>query len=182
MQKKTGLLLLVLTLLPFLMGTLYFQYVRSNGGQNTTNYGEIVSPMKQIRDLPTIGYWTFVILAKQCDQSCQQRLLWAETTRVLTNENMKRVRTVFISPNPLHESHKPQNLNSKIITPYPPSVTLKRWQQFITDFRLSEKMLLESILLVDPLGRFMMHYPKDRQDPKFMLKDLKRLLKYSRIG
>ena len=39
-----------------------------------------------------------------------------------------------------------------------------------------------SIFLIDPIGNFMLYYnPKDI-NVKFVLKDLKRLLKYSRIG
>jgi len=37
------------------------------------------------------------------------------------------------------------------------------------------------IYLVDPLGNLMMRYPRD-PDPAKLLKDLQRLLRYSRIG
>jgi cytochrome oxidase Cu insertion factor (SCO1/SenC/PrrC family) len=39
----------------------------------------------------------------------------------------------------------------------------------------------EAIYLVDPLGNLMLRFPPDL-DPRSMLKDLKRLLKVSRIG
>ena len=39
----------------------------------------------------------------------------------------------------------------------------------------------DHIYLVDPLGNLMMRFPRD-PDPARMIKDLKRLLKYSRIG
>lgn len=182
MHKKTGLFLFVLSVLPFLLGTLYFQYVRSVGGQSTTNYGELISPMKEVTDLPTKGLWTFVVIAKKCHQLCRDRLLAAETTRVLTNEHAKRVRTVFISTYPLNKADRPTNLKDKIILPYQPALTKAKWQQLISSFALSDEALLSNILLVDPQGHFMMRYPPDKQDPKFMLKDIKRLLKYSRIG
>ena len=37
------------------------------------------------------------------------------------------------------------------------------------------------IYLVDPLGNLMMRYPRD-PDPAKLVKDLQRLLRYSRIG
>jgi hypothetical protein len=39
----------------------------------------------------------------------------------------------------------------------------------------------EHIYLVDPLGQVMMRFPRN-PDPKSMIRDLRRLLKYSRIG
>ena len=182
MQKKIAFILLALAILPFVLGTLYFQYVSSTGGQSTTNYGTLVSPMKQVDNFGTEGFWTFVIIAKQCEASCKKRLLAAETTRVLTNENMQRVRTVFIGMNPLREEDKPTNVNAKIHSPFTTVVTTEQWQKRTASFALSEQQMLESILLIDPRKNFMMLYPKDKQDPKKMLKDMKRLLKYSRIG
>jgi cytochrome oxidase Cu insertion factor (SCO1/SenC/PrrC family) len=38
-----------------------------------------------------------------------------------------------------------------------------------------------AIYLVDPLGQVMMRYP-DQPDPKKMIKDFQRLMKYSRLG
>jgi 3-deoxy-D-manno-octulosonic-acid transferase len=39
-----------------------------------------------------------------------------------------------------------------------------------------------SIFLIDPIGNFMLYYNPTDINVKFVLKDLKRLLKYSRIG
>ena len=39
----------------------------------------------------------------------------------------------------------------------------------------------DHIYLVDPLGNLMMRFPRD-PDPSRMLKDLQRLLRYSRVG
>jgi hypothetical protein len=41
--------------------------------------------------------------------------------------------------------------------------------------------VVEHIYLVDPLGNLMLRFPPD-PDPARMIKDLERLLKYSRIG
>jgi hypothetical protein len=39
-----------------------------------------------------------------------------------------------------------------------------------------------SIFLIDPIGNFMLYYNPTDLNIKFVIKDLKRLLKYSRIG
>jgi len=41
--------------------------------------------------------------------------------------------------------------------------------------------VVEHIYLVDPLGNLMLRFPPD-PDPSRMIKDLERLLRYSRIG
>jgi hypothetical protein len=41
--------------------------------------------------------------------------------------------------------------------------------------------VIEHIYLVDPLGNLMMRFPRD-PDPSKMIKDLQRLLRYSRFG
>ena len=51
-------------------------------------------------------------------------------------------------------------------------------------FRLSDDrdpLLERRLYLVDPLGNLMMSYPADAE-PGGIIKDLKRLLRYSRIG
>ena len=45
----------------------------------------------------------------------------------------------------------------------------------------SPAMRVDHIYLVDPLGNLMMRFPRD-PDPSKMIKDLQRLLKYSRVG
>jgi hypothetical protein len=41
--------------------------------------------------------------------------------------------------------------------------------------------VVDHIYLVDPLGNLMMRFPRD-PDPSRMIKDLQRLLRYSRFG
>jgi hypothetical protein len=55
----------------------------------------------------------------------------------------------------------------------------------ITSERLTDnlsKFPENAIYLIDPIGNFMLYYKPQGINIKFVLKDLKRLLKYSRIG
>ena len=55
----------------------------------------------------------------------------------------------------------------------------------ITSERLTNslsKFPENAIYLIDPIGNFMLYYKPQGINIKFVLKDLKRLLKYSRIG
>ena len=182
MSKKKFFILLVIFILPFLLSTIYFQYVSHFGGQHTVNYGELISPMQVIEENSTKGFWTFVIFAKECDEQCRKRLYSAETTRVLTNQEMRRIKTLYIGKHPLKEEHKPTSLVPQIESLYSQSVDSQQWQKIKEQFNLDEQQLYSNILLLDPNGHLMMRYPLQKQDPKKMLQDIKRLLKYSRIG
>ncbi|MDA8942290.1 hypothetical protein N9I44_01140, partial [bacterium] len=55
----------------------------------------------------------------------------------------------------------------------------------VTNEKLAAKLAEfpeSSIFLIDPIGNFMLYYNSKDINIKFVLKDLKRLLKYSRIG
>jgi hypothetical protein len=55
----------------------------------------------------------------------------------------------------------------------------------VTNEKLAAKLAKfpeNSIFLIDPIGNFMLYYNSKDINIKFVLKDLKRLLKYSRIG
>ena len=55
----------------------------------------------------------------------------------------------------------------------------------VTNKKLAAKLAEfpeNSIFLIDPIGNFMLYYNSKDINIKFVLKDLKRLLKYSRIG
>ena len=55
----------------------------------------------------------------------------------------------------------------------------------VTNKKLAKKLAEfpeNSIFLIDPIGNFMLYYKSKDINIKFVLKDLKRLLKYSRIG
>jgi hypothetical protein len=66
------------------------------------------------------------------------------------------------------------------------TVTLLRTDQaaqIAADFLLDGIPMLdaERVYIIDPLGNLMMFYPPEA-DPSGMLKDLRKLLKYSKIG
>jgi len=55
----------------------------------------------------------------------------------------------------------------------------------VTNEKLAARLVKfpeNSIFLIDPIGNFMLYYNSKEINIKFVLKDLKRLLKYSRIG
>ena len=92
-----------------------------------------------------------------------------KTIRTLINMDMRRIQRMLIT----NDGSVPSVEDEKLILA---SIT-------------SDKLLGQlsglpenSIFLIDPIGNFMLYYDPKDINIKFVLKDLKRLLKYSRIG
>lgn len=187
--KKSLIALLFIFVAPVLLGTLVFFNKEKLGiGTHTVNYGTLVTPAVplQIEGVKLADKdatseqliqkkWTLLYIAPQdCDTFCKDRLLLMKRLRLLMNEDMRRIRTVLVSTSPEIEKH--------IAPEYPDFViawVTNEDSAFLKQFR---KLQSRPIYLIDPLGNLMMFYPQQTPNHKLIIKDLKRLLKYSRIG
>ena len=169
---------------PLLLAMAFFQWTIHFGVAGTANYGTLITPIRPVqinhkqRNI-LAGKWSYVYLADSCDERCAQWLKHAETVRILTNEEMRRVQTILVSTNPLSPHLLPDNITTpKIMQIVVDKRGLKKHQAaFGTDASQAGQLFL-----VDPKGDAMMLYTDQSNDPKWMLKDMKRLLKYSRLG
>ena len=162
----------------------------------TTNRGILVHPARPL-DLPaemTIGnrsvneylggLWTLVYIGDaDCDAICNENLYKMRQIRIAQNENMNRVQRLYLVTGGV----LPEPLTSLLEKEYPDMEVLPvgalHEQQFAPYFLIDDTPMqaAERVYVVDPLGNLMMYYPQDA-DPGGMLKDLKKLLKYSKIG
>jgi cytochrome oxidase Cu insertion factor (SCO1/SenC/PrrC family) len=97
--------------------------------------------------------------------------------RTLMNEHMRRMRTVLVTGNGKANA-------TTMKTDYPDLVlthTNTEKSAFIAQFK-QINIGAAAVYLIDPLGNLMMVYPQTKPNVKRILKDLKRLLKYSRLG
>ena len=83
--------------------------------------------------------------------------------------DMRRIQRVLIAKDGSRPSQKDESLIHARIKNEELSVKLASFPK-------------NSIFLIDPIGNFMLYYNPTDINVKFVLKDLKRLLKYSRIG
>lgn len=161
------------------------------------NYGELVEPPRTIKDLEfqTLDgnrlhvsdlskKWTFVyFVADSCGATCERGLYNMRQVRLAQGENANRLqRMLVVADNVALEKLRTQ------LREYPGMVVITGPRENVRT--LSEEFALSSgtpfensgrIYLLDPANRLMMSYPADA-DPSGMRKDLKRLLKVSRIG
>lgn len=152
---------------PFLLG--WLAYHLGWGVGSSGNYGELIEPRPVAGPLaPLKGKWVFVTFDDAaCDAACEKKLYIVRQIRRSQGKDAERIERLWV----VTDGSKPRpELLAAIEGSHTASGDL--------DFPGNRK---EHIYLVDPLGNLMMRFPPN-PDPSKMIKDLQRLLKYSRFG
>ena len=164
--------------------------------EGTTNRGMLVHPARpltfpaelMVADVSANDYlqgrWTLLYIGdNDCDEVCNNNLYKMRQVNIAQNENMKRVQRLFL----VRGGELPETLGVLLETEYSKMEVAMfpdtQAQQLAPDFVIDGLSMegAERVYIIDPLGNLMMYYPADA-DPGGMLKDLKKLLKYSKIG
>jgi len=189
-QRRMMLLVVLVAALPALIATVLVLTDWRPSGRSLAR-GELLQPARPLsgpewqaagevhaESRLAGGKWLLITLADQrCDEFCERSLFSMQQARLLTHKDMRRVERVLLAQSlpttelkSLHE--KFPGLNVYQVKPDPAFL----------------KMLLEDgrnphawIFLVDPLGNLVLRYAPGI-DAAGLHKDLKRLLKLSRIG
>ena len=154
---------------PFVLGwaVWYFEWGTGRPG----NYGELLTPrplsgppLEELR-----GKWVLVTFdAAACDAYCERKLYFMRQLRTAQGKEQARLERLWV----ITDAGAPR---AELLAAIEGTrITRTRPAEFPGN-------PVEHIYLVDPLGNLMMRYPKD-PDPSKMLKDLQRLLRYSKIG
>jgi len=116
-----------------------------------------------------------------CSAACEKNLYNMRQVRLSTGRRMDRVQRVFITGDLLNMSEKLELAGEGLAVV---GGTDEQLTEFDAQFKAAQEVMQPStdcIYLVDPFGNLMMRFSPDL-DPKKMYKDLKHLLKVSRIG
>ncbi|MEA3242388.1 MAG: hypothetical protein U9Q19_02970 [Pseudomonadota bacterium] len=161
------------------------------------NHGELVNPVRPLPEfqLKTLsgdalderffrGKWTMVYLAQgTCDHPCVEQLYNIRQVRLAQGKNIDRLQRLLL----WKAEGTSGEQRSELQTHFPGQVIVPLSDQgspaLLKTFALDAKQPLDArrVYLVDPLGHLMMSYePGD--EPRGMIKDLERLLKYSGLG
>ncbi len=153
----------------------------------TMNYGELIEP----RQLPTapltlqdgrpfrldghLGKWVLVHAGSGvCEEPCRRRLYYMRQVRLALGADRQRIARVWLLTD--------RALPPAEIAPLHDGVDIVRAAgSALLGALPAERDASDHVYLVDPLGNLMLRFPRD-PDPKAMIRDLKRLLKYSRTG
>jgi len=150
-----------------------------------TNYGELVEP----KPLPPVrlerldgralaladlrGRWVMLqVDAADCGSPCQAKLFNMRQSRLAQGDNADRIERVWL----LAGDGAPP---AELARLYEGAILARAAPELVAALPGTE--VRDYIYVIDPRGNLMLRFPKDA-DPKRMIKDLQRLLKYSSIG
>lgn len=187
------LIILATFAVPLLLASIWLHMVRTSGGQlGDTSRGELIAPAvplvpfsaaeadadEAFTEASLQGIWTLIYLPSgECGEVCQRNIYHMRQVRLALNQRMTRVQRVLVRDNPTQ-------LDAALLAEHPGLRVLDggealngQVQEAIANMPPSP----DAIYMIDPLGNLMMRFPADL-DPGAMLKDIKHLLKVSRIG
>ncbi|MDG1732603.1 MAG: hypothetical protein P8M49_04445 [Thalassotalea sp.] len=177
-SRKTLILVLLAFILPVVLAKLaldnqWFDY-------GVTNQGDLMATPLTLDEVgidPLANKQWLVIynLPDNCQQQCLLTLKGIENSYLALGRETPRVTPIAISNSPFNaEQLKLVNQN--------------HWQIISTPKDTSQELSTEFIYVADPLGNIVLSYPEPATEAdipafgKAMLEDLKKILKYSRIG
>ena len=175
--KKEFWMLLAMFILPIAFGTLFFYANPNYFSESTVNYGELIRPVIATEendieidgDASLQGIWTMVYVSSRCDDACEKAVEDMKTIRTLMNADMRRIQRMII----IEDNSTPISNNEGLIKA---RATSKKLTESL------KKYTENAIYLIDPIGNIMLYYEPQNIDIRLVIKDLKRLFKYSRIG
>ncbi len=171
----------------------YYGLGRTFAPQGRTNHAPLVAPAIPLKPFANFAVdgarfdaeslrhkWSVIhLLARRCDAGCEKSLYNTRQTRLALGRDAKRIRRILLSAN--------RDLLTRLAAAHPDAVRLLESAGGLQN-QLAPLLQTrhpgadaDAALLVDPLGNLMMIIPATL-DPALLLKDLKRLLKLSRIG
>ena len=159
--------------------------------QSKTNYAPLITPVATLAPFAdqfdngepfTLASlkrkWTlFHVIPSACGEDCQTSLYNTRQTRAAVGKDANRIQRIGLvndgAPDPTIETHHP---DLRLVSNNTTGV-FSQLQQIMSQ----EGIGPNDAILVDPLGNAMMFVPA-ALEPRLLLKDLKKLLRLSRVG
>ena len=179
--------------LPYVVA-FYFYFNKSDYDFSTTNYGTIVSPARALPDFTHTkldnsefkisslkGKWVLLSIGKSsCQKDCVDNLYKIRQIKKAVGQNHKRITKLFMLQDKQHlESFK------RLLKEYPGMDVIvpsgNEYNNYLSNFQYDGIELEDSMFVIDPMGNYMMVYPKGADASK-ILKDVERLLRVSKVG
>jgi hypothetical protein len=197
--KKTSYMplwiLIALCGFPYIGGTLYYQYQDRLPQAGTTNYGKLISPVKELKNInltmldgsekPITDYrkkWLMVyILDGGCSEDCQKNLYFMRQIRRAMAEDRYRINRLLVLDKQSLLTTDLQAFLQDYEGMDVATINNESKTDFYSILQDASGKTFRKIMLIDPMGNFMMEYDS-QPDPELVLKDVKRLLTISRIG
>ena len=186
--------LLALFGIPYIAAWVFYTSDDMLGMSKTSNYGELVSPVQPIGELTLQridgshlstkelqGKWLLISVGDSgCEQPCQDNFYKMRQIRKAMAKDRSRVNRMFVMTDNSQQISLQEKLKGyermEVIEGSGPEAG-----KLLTVLGIPGKDIKDRVFVIDPIGNLMMRYPLDAE-PEGMLKDLKRLLKVSKVG
>lgn len=187
--RKHFVMVCIAFLLPVILAKMALEQQWFNYG--VTNQGQLLaSPVSlsqlSLTDIQTDKHWLMVFnVPAPCEKACQQSVNALSNTYLALGKEMPRVQAVLLNYPTADAS---ASLASKSANSSEFDTDISRWQQFNVPALTHPELQHGKVFIVDPLGNVVMtHQPPQAVEAlpafgKAILADMKKLLKYSRIG
>lgn len=152
----------------------------------TVNYGALVeptplpaagvAPLAGSTGLDTLrGRWVLLYAGgAQCDEACRRVIYHMRQVRTAQGEHMGRIERAWL----VADDGVP---DARLLQDYPGMHVLRAQGSQALAALSRDGEAAGRLFLVDPLGNLMLRYPAE-PEPKGIIRDLQRLMKYSRLG
>lgn len=130
------------------------------------------------------GIWSMFYMPEgACNEVCETNIYHMRQVRLALNNRMNRVQRVTLvdTPDQFSQQMLSEHLGLQVVSGDNKAVSSLRDQIRAAEASRNMEPMPDAIYVVDPFGNVMMRFAPDL-DPGKMLKDLKHLLKVSRIG
>lgn len=173
-NRRPLVFLILAFALPILAAKIILSMNWYQGG--ATNSGELLSNNINYRILgmenPIPQQWQLAyLLPKSCGEECQTRLYILQQSHIALGKNRSKLTPIIL----VQKDSDISALNKFTFTTFPANASLTA-------------QLKQSLMVIDPLGTLVMSYPlvkgKDAHvsQGKAMVKDIRKMLKLSRLG
>lgn len=159
---------------------------------STQNHGTLIQPAQPLNEFELsdidgnawnheqfTGKWTLLYIGDEtCDLYCEASLFKMRQVRLTLGRDSERVQRKYLGLNKNQKAQAIKEIFSKF-----PRMQVGWFDKSEVDNALPQFKVfpIHQVYVIDPLGNLMMWYSKDATS-KGMKKDLKRLLKVSKIG
>lgn len=193
-RHRMILIVLALIFLAPVLGSWIMFYLTDFGrnGEGPSSHGTLIVPPRKIDDVVLIdpenggqshrlyGKWNIVYLVSgACGPACEDKLYEMRQLRLAMGRDAGRVQRVLVV-----YGGRPPTLSGAQMEKYQGQLLVHATGQMQTVFKLTDTerpLDRQRLYIIDPRGNLMMSYPEGTE-PAGIIKDLKRLLKYSSIG
>ena len=178
-NRRSLLLLLAVFVLPILLAKLALDNQWLSLG--VTNQGKLLDQALTLSDLGInenifSEQWLIIYrLPKECPKLCLQSIETAHNSYVLLGKDMPRVTPLLLNDNIFTAEQSKQLLKSQ-------------WQMLSLTPQMNNRLKTPQIVIADPLGNIILRHniPENKNQlaafGKAIIADMKKLLKYSKVG